>query len=227
MNLNLLKDNLKDYVCPVSRKEYLEYLLNLEITPFSNIKELNNLEMNKLEAEILKYNLTNKAINSISRNLPDYTKLVINNFRSFDLEVGLNSSWQIVNMNIGETGSKITFYDRSTLLKDNFDLNNKLDELEEEYYHNYGVYYDRLKGTPEEVELGTKIEDLKNRIYDLTMMVKDKEIFTLDKALRQDLLLPDEEKELIHSDETYNTYSTTNNRNIRVYKKTIRKDNYL
>lgn len=226
MNANALKDNLKDYTCPVSRKEYLEYLLNLEITPFSNIKELNNLEMTKLEKEILKYNLTVKAINSISNNLPNYSKLRIDNYNSFDLEVGLNHDWQILNINL-EDNSKITYYDRTNILKDLFDLSNKLDELEEDYYHNYEVYYGHLDNTNEEVELLSQIEDLKERIYDLNVMKEDKDIFTLDKIVRQDLLLPSSEKELLFSDETYNTYNVTNNNNIKVYKKTIRKDNFL
>ena len=227
MSRNTLKEALKSYICPKYRKEYLEYLLNLEISPFSNIKELNNLEMTKLESEIIKYNLTVKTINSISKHLPENSKLKVNNFDTFDLEVSLNHDWQIVNMLLGERGSRITYYDRTNFLKDKFDLANKLDELEEEYHHNYGVYYGHLDNTEKEIELATNIEDIKNRLYDLTLMEEDKEIFELDKILRQDLLLPSDEHSLIESDETYNTYNTTNNRNIKVYKKTIRKEEFI
>ena len=227
MNKNYLSEQLKGYICPTHRKEYLEYLLNLEISPFSNVKELNDLEMNKLESDIIRYNLTVKTINSISKHLPEYSKLKVNNNDLFDLEVSLNYDWQIIKMKLGERGSKITYYDRTNFLKDKFDLANKLDELEEDYHHNYGVYYGHIDHTEEEVNLVTNIEDIKNRLYDLSLMEEDKKIFTLDKIIRQDLLLPSEEHELTSSDETYNTYNVTNNRNIKVYKKTIRKNNFL
>ena len=217
-----LLDRLKNEKYESDIRDYLTELIYLKYSPFRYTQYLDRLELTPLERKILQYNLTIKAINAIGDNLPENSKMEVNNYDRFSIEAGSNYDWEIINM-IFAKNMKVTYYDRTKLLKDKFDLANKLDELEEEYEHNYKVYYGHIDNTDEEIELKTKIEDLKNRLFDLSLMVEDKSIFILDQIIKEELSLPTNEVILKNSSEIYNTYDVTNNRNIKVYKKTIRK----
>ena len=218
-----LLERVRDFSYPIYKKNYLESLLNLEISPFGDIKRLNELEMNKLEKEIIKYNLTIKAINAINKSLPDNSRLKVFKSDTFDTEVSLNHDWQFINMLFNDRGSRITYYDRTTVSDDKRKLEKELEELEDKYLHAYGVYYGSLVPSDEEDNLKERIEEIKNILFDVNLMHEDKELFQIDKVIREDLLLPSTEKKLIHSDETYDTFDVSNNSNIKVYKKVIRK----
>ena len=217
-----LLDRLKEEKYNGDIKDYLKELIYLKRSPFSNIDYLNELELTPLEREIIKYNLSVKAINAIGDNLPENTKMKVYRYDRISIEVGNNNEWEIVNM-IFDDNIKVSYYDRTTLLKDIFNLSNELDELEEEYHHNYSVYYHHLEATKEEVMMKFRIEELKNLIYDLSVMKDDKNIFMLDNVLKSELKLPSISGKKVNEDETYETHDVTNNKNIKVYKKVIRK----
>ena len=66
-----------------------------------------------------------------------------------------------------------------------------------------------------------RIEELKNLIYDLSVMKEDKNVFMLDNILKNELKLPSISNRKVNEDEIYETYDVTNNKNIKVYKKEI------
>ncbi len=221
-----LLERVRDYSYPIYKRNYLESLLNLELSPFGDIKRLNQLDMNSLEKEIIKYNLSIKAINAINKSLPDNSKLRVLKSDNFSAEVSYNHDWPFIDMCLSDNNSKITYYDRTSVSNDKKELDTELEELEEEYHHTYGVYYGSLFPTEEETKLKTRIEDIKNILFDISLMEEDKEIFEIDKVIKNDLLLPSTEKKLINNDdiyEPYDTYDVTNNSSIKVYKKVIRK----
>ena len=219
-----LLEKVKEYSYPIYKRNYLESLINLEITPFADIKRLNQLEMNGLEQEIVKYNLSIKAINAINKGLPDESRLKVSKSHTFDTEVSLNHDWQFINMLFNDKDCRIIYYDRTNVSELKEKLEKKLEELENEHHHNYGVYYGHILRTLDEAELEDKIYDIKNLLFDLTAMEEDKELFRIDEILRQDLLLPSSEKRFLRNDETYDTFDVSNNKNIKVYKKVPRGD---
>ena len=85
------------------------------------------------------------------------------------------------------------------------------------------VYYNHLDDTQEEVKMKLRIEDLKNKLYDLSVMKEDKKLFVLDEIVRNELKLPSENFKKVYIDELYDTYNVTNNKSIKVYKKVIGK----
>jgi hypothetical protein len=217
-----LLDRLKNEKYESDIRDYLTELIYLKYSPFRYTQYLDRLELTPLERKILQYNLTVKAINAVGDNLPEDSRMRVNKYDRFSIEVGFNSEWEIINM-IFDDNIKISYYDRTTLLKDIFDLSNELDELEEEYHHNYSVYYNHLDDTKEEVKMKLRIEDLKNKLYDLSVMKEDKKLFVLDEIVRNELKLPSENFKKVYIDELYDTYNVTNNKSIKVYKKVIGK----
>jgi len=59
--LNELNDLNYDSVI----KDYLERLIYLSISPFHDLDSLNKIKLNKLEYEIIKFNLISKSIESL------------------------------------------------------------------------------------------------------------------------------------------------------------------
>ena len=220
-----LLEKLREYSYPIYKRNYLESLLNLEISPFGDIKRLNELDMNNLEKEIIKYNLTIKSINAINKSLPEDSRLKVNKYDVFDAEVSLNHDWQFISMFFNKHGSQIIYYDRTNVSEEKSNLDEELERLEDKYHHMYGVYYGHILRTKEEADLEDQIDDIKNLLFDVNNMEEDKELFVIDKAIREDLLLPSEERNFVHNDETYDTYDVSNNSSIKVYKKTIKKIN--
>lgn len=214
--------NSKEYNSDI--KDYLTELILLKYSPFKYVELLDKLELTPLEREILKYNLSIKAINAVAYNLPEKTSMELNKGDRFSIYVTGKQEWPIINMKFcGEL--KLSYYDRSKILKDKFDLLNKLDELNDEYHHNYYVYKGHMDKELEQKAINIKetINEITDRLYDVSLMSEDKEVFYLDKILIEELALPEKENSLVRSSEIFDTYDVTNNKKILVHKKIIRK----
>ena len=99
--------NSKEYNSDI--KDYLTELILIKYSPFKYVELLDKLELTPLEREILKYNLTVKAINAVGDNLPEDSRMRVNKYDRFSIEVGFNSEWEIINM-IFDDNIKISYF---------------------------------------------------------------------------------------------------------------------
>lgn len=194
----LLKElNKKNYNLEIYN--YLKQLINLSISPFHNIETLKKIKLEKLEYEIIKYNLISKSIKSI-HNIDNIKISKKNNFniKYNDLDILTIQFLNNIDINIYDR-SNIEIIYNSIKLEITL-LENSLD--------NY--YFD--------INTIKKINYLKYKLDELEKIRCNKEVLKCDKLISEELEIPRFKGILIAQNEIYNTSEIFSNRKVLIYK---------
>lgn len=194
-------------------KKYLSDLVNLNFSPFHDLDILNKIELDKLEYEIIKYNLISKSIKALegTNNLTTSTK------ENFRIKANLIQKYNLINI-LFLSHINIDVYDRSNIESiynsvylEITDLKNKLNEC-----GNYGY-------SSSEIKIIQKLKNLESNLEELSLIMRDKEIASYDRILLEELEIPKRKGILVGLGNIYETCEIYSNKKILVYKDTLYK----
>ncbi len=209
-------------------KNYLEALVRLEITPFDDKHVLTELEESRLIKDILEYNLSIKAIDSLTHNyMPNKYRLEIQKGHNFNIDIRtLDRIFNIINILFG-SDIILTYYDRNNIDEIISNKNKKLEQLEEYYYQNYYIYFGALDSEEDKQEIARikKDErDIESSLIGLEIL-KDysDDLVEMDRHIKETFRIKENMSELVEEDKVYTTTKVEDLGKIKVYKKAIKR----
>ena len=209
-------------------KNYLEALVRLEITPFDDTHVLTELEESRLIKDILEYNLSIKAIDSLTHNyMPNKYRLEIQKGHNFNIDIRtLDRIFNIINILFG-SDIILTYYDRNNIDEIISNKNKKLEQLEEYYYQNYYIYFGALDSEEDKQEIARikKDErDIESSLIGLEIL-KDysDDLVEMDRHIKETFRIKENMSELVEEDKVYTTTKVEDLGKIKVYKKAIKR----
>ena len=209
-------------------KNYLEALVRLEITPFDDTHVLTELEESRLIKDILEYNLSIKAIDSITHHyMPNKYRLEIQKGHNFNIDIRtLDRIFNLINIIFG-SDIILTLYDRNNIDEIINSKNTKLEELEEYYYQNYYIYFGALDSEEDKKEIDrikTEQRDIESSLIGLEIL-KDysDDIVEMDRHIKETFVIKENMNELVEEDKIYTTTKVEDLGKIKVYKKAIKR----
>ena len=208
-----LIEEIKKHNSSIELKDYLNELVNLSISPFHDLDILNKVELDKLEYEIIRYNLVSKSIralqglNIISNNTSD----------NFKLKAKLNHKHNLLNI-LFLSYISIDIYDRTNIEQIYNSLNLKRTDLNNEL--NGCGYYGYSN---DDFIILNKIKKIENILAELEFIMDDKEILSYDRILLDELEIPKDKGVPVGIDTIYKTDELYSNKKILVYKNTLYK----
>ena len=194
-------------------KKYLIDLINIKFSTFHDLDVLSKIKLDKLEYEIIKYNLISKSVKALE-GVKCITKKTSDNFK---IKANLDKKHELINM-LFLNHININLYDRSNIENIYNSLNLELMSLE-----------NKLKGcghygyNNDEVKLIQKKNILKDKLNELDIIMKDKEIVLYDKLLNDELEIPKDKGIIVGIDDIYETKQIYSNSKILVYKNILYK----
>ena len=209
-------------------KNYLEALVRLEITPFDDKHVLTELEESRLIKDILEYNLSIKAIDSITHNyMPNKYRLEIQKGHIFNIDIRtLDRIFNLINIIFGND-IILTLYDRNNIDEIISNKNKKLEQLEDYYYQNYYIYFGALDSEEDKQEIARikKDErDIESSLIGLEIL-KDysDDLVEMDRHIKETFRIKENMSELVEEDKVYTTTKVEDLGKIKVYKKAIKR----
>ena len=209
-------------------KNYLEALVRLEITPFDDKHVLTELEESRLIKDILEYNLSIKAIDSLTHNyMPNKYRLEIQKGHNFNIDIRtLDRIFNIINILFG-SDIIFTYYDRNNIDEIISNKNKKLEQLEDYYYQNYYIYFGALDSEEDKQEIARikKDErDIESSLIGLEIL-KDysDDLVEMDRHIKETFRIKENMSELVEEDKVYTTTKVEDLGKIKVYKKAIKR----
>jgi len=209
-------------------KNYLEALVRLEITPFDDKHVLTELEESRLIKDILEYNLSIKAIDSLTHNyMPNKYRLEIQKGHNFNIDIRtLDRIFNIINILFG-SDIILTYYDRNNIDEIISNKNKKLEQLEDYYYQNYYIYFGALDSEEDKQEIARikKDErDIESSLIGLEIL-KDysDDLVEMDRHIKETFRIKENMSELVEEDKVYTTTKVEDLGKIKVYKKAIKR----
>ena len=209
-------------------KNYLEALVRLEITPFDDKHVLTELEESRLIKDILEYNLSIKAIDSITHNyMPNKYRLEIQKGHNFNIDIRtLDRIFNLINIIFG-SDIILTLYDRNNIDEIISNKNKKLEQLEDYYYQNYYIYFGALDSEEDKQEIARikKDErDIESSLIGLEIL-KDysDDLVEMDRHIKETFRIKENMSELVEEDKVYTTTKVEDLGKIKVYKKAIKR----
>lgn len=194
-------------------KNYLIDLINIKFSTFHDLDVLSKIKLDKLEYEIIKFNLISKSVKALE-GVNCITKKTSDNFK---IKANLGEEHELINM-LFLNHINIDLYDRSNIENVYDSINLELMSLENKLKGcgHYGYSNDELK-------LIQKENILKDKLNELDIIMKDKEIVLYDKLLNDELEIPKDKGIIVGIDDIYETKQIYSNSKILIYKNILYK----
>lgn len=208
-----LIEEIKKHNYSIELKDYLTELVNLSISPFHDLDILNKVELDKLEYEIIRYNLVSKSIralqglNIISNNTSD----------NFKLKAKLNHKHNLLNI-LFLSYISIDIYDRTNIVQIYNSINLKRTDLRNKL--NGCGYYGYNSN---DLKILNQIKSIEQYLEELELIMNDKELIGYDRRLLEELQIPKEKGIPVGIDTIYETDELYSNKKILVYKNSLYK----
>ena len=177
-------------------KDYLERLINLSISPFHDLDSLNKIKLNKLEYEIIKFNLISKSIES----LQEIDNIKISKKNNFNIKY---KNLDILTIQFLKN-IYINVYDRKKIQLIINSLTLEIKSLENSMNINLN-----------------RINYLKAKLDILNILKDDIEVINYDKIINDSLNIPTNKGVLVAQDDLYKTNEIFSNKKILIYKDSL------
>lgn len=185
-------------------KEYLKELIYISISPFHDLNLLNKIKLNKLEYEIIKYNLISKSIKAI-KGIDNIKVSKKNNFtiKLNDLDILKIQFLKSIDINVYDRSKLKSIY--NSLKLEIINLENQLDK--------YTLDKDIIK----------KINYLNYKLDKIKDFLNNEQIIKCEKLIIDSLEIPVSKGILVGQNELYNTTEIFSNKKILVFKDSLYK----
>ncbi|MBP3766626.1 MAG: hypothetical protein J6G98_05540 [Bacilli bacterium] len=207
MNKAKITEELKNYNYNSNIYNYLTDLIDLKYSPFHDLDILDKLKLNKIEYEIIKYNLILKSINA----LKDFSGIkIVNTNDKLNIFTSLIDDYKIIEI-LFLKKIQINLYDRTNLITIYNSTNLELIDLENNIAAH--SYYDNIN--KDEIKL---LNFLISKTNQLKKLLKDKNIISMDKVISDKLEIPKNKGIIVGMDTLYKTEEIYSNSKLLVYK---------
>lgn len=206
MNKAMLKEELNNYDYNSEIYDYLTDLINLKYSPFHDLQILDKIRLNKLEYEIIKFNLILKSINALN----NFSGIkIVNTNNKLQISASFISDYKIIEI-LFLKKIQMYLYDRT-----NLEMIYNSTYLEQTNLENniFSSNYNKVN-----IDVINNLNILKSKKELLEKLLKDKRIVSIDKVLLDELEIPKNKGILVGIDTLYKTEEIYSNSKLLVYK---------